>query len=235
LSNDHPQPQPRITSKPLARKPKAPDDPKVAQTVRLTHPNGPRSHSWAHAALEPDENGEIEVPIEAVLRLTMVGFVRAPERVILTGEDARKLAEIGKERELAWLYGWASEESTLAEAGLRQPLRPLPRPLTRHVELRVSRYLQLINSRRSYPIPPRGIDDLERLVEIGQLVSKGTSAWKAAGTVAERIGGSAPQRHANRKRLYDHYRTDAAIYLRIAQAADAEACINEIITEAVSR
>lgn len=132
---------------------------------------------------------------------------------------ALKVDEI--KRQVAWLEKWASSAAyaqravVFAETGWRRPL-PLPRSLIRYVLLQASRDLRLPK--------PRGKNDLMRLVEIGQLVAQGTSVWGAAGAVAER-------HKENRSRLYDRYREGAAIYLRIAQAADAEACIDEIFVE----
>jgi hypothetical protein len=101
----------------------------------------------------------------------------------------------------------------------------LPPPdLMRHVRLQASHD-------RGRP-PPRGSrHDLPHLIEIARLVRDGAKDLAAAEKIAERIGGNARVRHNNKKQLYERFRKGRAVYLRIAQAPDAEACIEKIIEE----
>jgi hypothetical protein len=119
---------------------------------------------------------------------------------------------------------------------VRRLAPPLPRPIMHHISLQLSRDLQLHRDLQlSAPRAPRGSHDLPLLIEIAQRNLQGINPWAAAGEIAERNGGDARVRHANRKRLYDHYRKDVALYLRIAQASDVEACILEILAEALTK
>jgi hypothetical protein len=49
-------------------------------SIRMRHPNGPRSCGWGGIAFEPDEDGVIEVPVEAIADLQSHGFEPAPPK-----------------------------------------------------------------------------------------------------------------------------------------------------------
>lgn len=50
-------------------------------SARLHHPAGPTPCSWGGLGFEPDEDGVVTVPIEAIDDLKSHGFVAAPPKV----------------------------------------------------------------------------------------------------------------------------------------------------------
>ena len=99
----------------------------------------------------------------------------------------------------------------------------LPYPLVQHILLKVSRDSQLPD--------PRGCHDLPDLIAIGRLVLQNISPWAAAGEIAKASNSNPRVYPANQKRLYKYYLKDAAIYLRLAQAPDFDACFWQIFHE----
>jgi hypothetical protein len=74
--------------------------------------------------------------------------------------------------------------------------------------------------------------DLRHLVDISVLQERqGITAWAAARQIADEIGGDAPLRHANKKRLYAKFQKAPALYQRLSLtggdpgfAAEREIC-----------
>jgi hypothetical protein len=77
--------------------------------------------------------------------------------------------------------------------------------------------------------------DLRYLVDIATLIDReGLSAHKATRRIADEIGGTPRQRHANHKNLYRKFKLAEALYRRVALAPcldPSEAAMREICEE----
>jgi hypothetical protein len=81
-------------------------------SIRMRHKDGPRSCGWGGIAFEPDEDGVIEVPVEAIADLQSHGFESAPPKELVEPPVEDEAEEAPKKKGKA-----PAKEAQLTDAG----------------------------------------------------------------------------------------------------------------------